>query len=159
MSNEDIPLNSKDAKKSINNESFSMSKSAINDLPSTAVQSIHIENDEPVCVSDDVFAWKGEGSQTNLPKTVRGKQLSESITKLKNMVATSKQQLVPKEEKKVEKIEKVKEEMKTQKTIETMNIKKSSTTLLKVKRLKAPAKQPSKGRMQTAIKTKMIKKK
>ncbi len=37
---------------------FSFSKSAIADLPSTAVQSIHIENEEPVEMDDDAFVWK-----------------------------------------------------------------------------------------------------
>lgn len=37
---------------------FSFSKSAIADLPSTAVQSIYIENETPVEVDDDVFIWR-----------------------------------------------------------------------------------------------------
>lgn len=37
---------------------FSFTKSAIADLPSTAVQSIHIENETPIEVDDDVFVWR-----------------------------------------------------------------------------------------------------
>lgn len=37
---------------------FSFSKSAIADLPSTAVQSIYIENEVPVEMDDDVFIWR-----------------------------------------------------------------------------------------------------
>lgn len=37
---------------------FSFSKSAIADLPSTAVQSIYIDNEVPVEVDDDVFTWR-----------------------------------------------------------------------------------------------------
>ena len=37
---------------------FSFTKSAIADLPSCAVQSLHIENETPVEVDDEAFVWK-----------------------------------------------------------------------------------------------------
>ncbi len=52
---------------------FSFSKSAIADLPSTAVQSIHIENEGPVEVDDDVFVWHDTKSGTKLKVKIKKK--------------------------------------------------------------------------------------
>lgn len=54
---------------------YTFTKSAIADLPSTAVQSIHIENDKPVEVDDEVFVWRNETfSGTKLPTKTKFKK-------------------------------------------------------------------------------------
>lgn len=47
------------------NKKFSFTKSAIADLPSTGVQSIHIENEVPVEIDDKYFQWKSKYTEQN----------------------------------------------------------------------------------------------
>lgn len=57
---------------------FTVSKSTINDLPSTAVQSIHIENEGPVEVEDQVFVWREEVSPSGTKLRTKSKYRKEN---------------------------------------------------------------------------------
>jgi len=69
---------------------FSFTKSAIADLPSTAVQSIYIDNDQPVEVDDEVFVWRDvTPSGTKLPAKTKFKK--QEVAK-KTITATTNKQ-------------------------------------------------------------------
>ena len=58
----------------------SLSKSTIDDLPSTAVQSIHIENDVPVEVEDWVFVWREKVTKSGTMMSTKSKFRKDEIS-------------------------------------------------------------------------------
>ncbi|KAI2802818.1 hypothetical protein RDWZM_001098 [Blomia tropicalis] len=79
---------------------FSCSKSTIADLPSTAVQSIHIENDVPVEVDDSAFIWhefvKVSPSGTKIStKTKMKKNENKNFPQVKVNLPMKQSQLAP----------------------------------------------------------------